>query len=67
MPKIRIFTLNENGKIELTQEELQTLLDESYNDGRNAVIITTPSYPADPYNPFRYSEITCNSNAEANN
>lgn len=30
---IKVFTLNENGKIEITKEELEKLLDESYLDG----------------------------------
>ena len=51
MAKIRVFTLNSNGKIELTKEELQQMLDESYHDGCNSVTITTPSYP---YSPFYY-------------
>ena len=51
MAKIRVFTLNSNGKIELTKEELQQMLDESYRDGCNSVTITTPSYP---YSPFYY-------------
>lgn len=33
---IRVFTLNKNNKIELTKEELQKLLDESYWDGYRA-------------------------------
>ena len=33
---IKIFTLNKNNKIELTKEELQALLDESYWDGYRA-------------------------------
>ena len=45
MAKIRVFTLNSNGKIELSKEELQQMLDESYRDGCNSVTITTPSYP----------------------
>ena len=55
MAKIRVFTLNSNGKIELTKEELQQMLDESYRDGCNSVTITTPSYPYNPCNaPFYY-------------
>ena len=54
MAKIRVFTLNSNGKIELTKEELQQMLDESYLDGCNSVTITTPSYPYNPYSPFYY-------------
>ena len=49
MAKIRVFTLNSNGKIELTKEELQQMLDESYRDGCNSVTITAPSYPCSPF------------------
>ena len=52
MAKIRVFTLNSNGKIELTKEELQQMLDESYCDGCNSVTITTPSHPYSPYSPY---------------
>ena len=55
MAKIRVFTLNSNGKIELTKEELQQMLDESYRDGCNSITITTPSYSYNPCNsPFYY-------------
>ena len=46
--KIRVFTLNKNNKIELTEDELKKLLDESYQDGKNdarTTTISTPSYP----------------------
>ena len=33
--RIKIFTPNENGKIELTKEELESLLNESYRQGWN--------------------------------
>ena len=33
---IKVFTLNKNNKIELTKQELQKLLDESYWEGRNS-------------------------------
>ena len=49
MAKIRVFTLNSNGKIELTKEELQQMLDESYRDGCYSVTIATPSYPSSPF------------------
>ena len=58
MAKIRVFTLNSNGKIELTKEELQQMLDESYHDGCNSVTITTPSYPYNPCSPFYYGTTT---------
>ena len=54
MAKIRVFTLNSNGKIELTKEELQQMLDESYRDGCNSVTITTPPYPYNPSSAFYY-------------
>jgi hypothetical protein len=31
--KVKVFTLNENKKVEFTQEELEKLLDEVYEDG----------------------------------
>ena len=52
MAKIRVFILNSNGKIELSKEELQQMLDESYRDGHNSVTITTPSYPYNPLTPY---------------
>ena len=32
---IEVFTLNKNGKIELTKEELKSLLDRAYWEGRD--------------------------------
>ena len=58
MAKIRVFTLNSNGKIELTKEELQQMLDESYRDGCNSVTITTPSYPYNPCKDTFYNRMT---------
>ena len=45
--KTKIFTKNENGKIEFTENELKKLLDEIYNEGYNdgksrSYIYTTP-------------------------
>ena len=45
--KTKIFTKNEKGKIEFTENELKTLLDEIYNEGYNdgksrSYIYTTP-------------------------
>ena len=51
--KIRVFTLNKDGKIELTKKELQDLLDEAYRDGSNSVTITTPSWQ-----PYWYNTLT---------
>ena len=66
MAKIRVFTLNSNGKIELTKEELQQMLDESYLDGCNSVTITTPSYPYSPYSPFYCGTTSTGSDSTAN-
>lgn len=64
---IKAFTLNSKGKIELSLEELQALLLEAENEGRQSVQtqkeyipyspLTTPSYPQ-PYNPFTTPTIT---------
>ena len=66
MAKIRVFTLNSNGKIELSKEELQQMLDESYRDGCNSVTITTPSHPYNPYSPFCYGTTSTESNSTTN-
>ena len=67
MAKIRVFTLNSNGKIELTKEELQQMLDESYRDGCNSVTITTPSYLYNPCNsPFYYGTTSTESDSTTN-
>ena len=67
MAKIRVFTLNPNGKIELTKEELQQMLDESYRDGCNSVTIATPSYPYNPYNGlFNYRTTSTESDSTTN-
>ena len=66
MAKIRVFTLNSNGKIELTKEELQQMLDESYRDGCNSVTITTPSYPYNPCSPFYYGTTSTESDSTMN-
>ena len=47
--KTKIFTKNENGKVEFTEKELKALLDEIYNEGYNdgksrSYIYTTPYY-----------------------
>ena len=49
---VKVFTTNSNGKIEFTKEELETLLNEVWNDGYNrhgtywwsSPTITTPYY-----------------------
>lgn len=46
--KIKVFTLNENGKIELTKEELQQLLDETASSAN--VNWQSPNMTNLPYN-----------------
>ena len=49
---VKVFTTNKDGKIEFTQKELETLLNEVWNDGYNrhgtywwsSPTITTPYY-----------------------
>ena len=51
---IKVFTTNKNGKIELTPDELKTILDEAYWEGyRSNSHIYTYSTPSWPFN------ITC--------
>ena len=62
--KIKIMYPNNKGKIELTKEELEKLLNESYSEGysdgyKSYHSISIPSYPYSPYAP--YYSITCNS------
>lgn len=51
MSRIVVIEKNKNGKIELTQEELQKMLDDAYNQGymdgkvRYETITVHPSYP----------------------
>lgn len=49
---IKVFTVNANGKIQLTKEELQDLLNEAYWDGfsnGNKSTTYTYSIPTTPY------------------
>lgn len=48
---IKVFTLNKNGKIELTKEQLESLLNEAYYEGKGyhgTYVYTTPYYNIDP-------------------
>ena len=63
--KIRVFTLNKNNKIELTEAELKKLLDESYQDGRNDARTATISTPSYPYWYDNVTTTTYNLNTEA--
>lgn len=60
--KIKIMYPNNKGKIELTKEELEKLLNESYSEGysdgyKSYHSISIPSYPYSPY-----YDISCTSN-----
>ena len=61
--KTKIFTKNNKGKIEFTEQELKNLLDEIYNDGyedgSKKYYYTTPYH----YYPYWYSTTTPLSNA----
>jgi len=61
---IKVFTLNKNNKIELTKEELESLLNESYWEGynkKNYWTYTSPYYCTN-INPYK---ITCASNSNS--
>ena len=72
---IKVFTVNKDGKICLTKEELQQLLDDSYWEGYRAntgtYVYTSPStwkpwsitYCSDHVTPLSSSGITTSSNA----
>jgi hypothetical protein len=52
--KVKVFTKNQNDKIEFTEDELRNLLDEIYNEGyldgrKNNYIYTTPYTHTYPY------------------
>lgn len=55
--KVKVFTKNQNNKIEFTEKELQKLLDEIYNEGYSEgysngagrYFYTTPYYTKYPY------------------
>ena len=46
---IKVFTLNKNGKIELTKKELESLLNESYWEGYNRKNVWTYTSPYRTY------------------
>ena len=60
--KYKIFSLNENGRISFTKEELEKLLDEVYNDGyeqgSKKYIYCYPTTHTEPYNPLTQPYIT---------
>lgn len=59
---IKVFTLNKNGKIELTKKELEQLLNESYWEGyrNNSNLYWTYTSPTVNTNP--YISTTCSAN-----
>ena len=66
---IKIFTLNKNGKIELTEKELKQLLDnvywEGYRDNNKSWTYTTPlTYPY--YTTTTTNSITLESTTKGN-
>ena len=54
---IKVFSLNKNGKIEISKEELQKLLDDSYWEGYRANSITYYTYRSPSVSPW---SVTCN-------
>ena len=54
---IKVFSLNKNGKIEISKEELQKLLDDSYWEGYRANSITYYTYRSPNVSPW---SVTCN-------
>lgn len=59
--KIRVFTPNEKGKIELTRAELEKLLNEVYAEGQNDCNCSHFTWP-NPYTPY----ISCNDSTTTN-
>ena len=69
---IKVFTKNENGKIELTEEELTKLLEEASNEGyqlgyqqgynNKQSVIIQPTYPASTPRDDWNIQWTCTSN-----
>lgn len=64
---VKVFTTNKDGKIEFTKQELETLLNEVWNDGYNrhesywwtSPTITTPGYSTATPLPNDAITITC--------
>ena len=48
---VKVFKTNANDKIELTLEELEKLLKEAEEEGRNSIVRTTPA-PSITYSPY---------------
>lgn len=59
---VKVFTTNSNGKIEFTKDELEKLLNEVWQDGRNSASsywLTSPTVK--PRYTDKTVEITCGS------
>lgn len=60
---VKVFTTNSDGKIEFTKDELEKVLNEVWQDGRNSVSYywwTSPTVTT-PYYTDKTVEITCSS------
>ena len=63
---IKVFTLNKNGKIELTKKELEQLLNESYWEGyRDNKNYWTYTSPTTPYQLLSNIPYTINSSSDS--
>ena len=62
---VKVFTTDENGKIILTKEELEQMLQEAYEEGRKTSIVYYQQPPEYIYY-WRYNtpEITCSTNID---
>ena len=58
---VKVFTPNENGKIEFTKEELEALLNEVWRDGYSSNRQYWWSSPTVPNVPYTPTTITCGS------
>lgn len=58
---IKVFTLNKNKKIELTEKELKDLLDEAYWEGYRSGSNTSWTYTTPNWTPYYYYSSTCTS------
>ena len=61
---VKVFTTNKEGKIELTKDELKSLLDEAYWDGyrsNNNWVYTTPIW-----SPYQWTVTTSNVTLKSN-
>ena len=56
---IKVFTTNKDGKIELSKEELKSLLDEAYWDGYMANC-TVYTYRTPNWSPYQWAVTTAN-------